>query len=116
MASSRNNNTTGDYKEEMIRLEKTRLNTFYTGAVSNETICFPGDGLLGCRNTNLFLPNNSIDVETDLRGIGSTNLVTPKEKQTFIFHPFKVLDIQERNRTIIPEPLRIDKYSRPDLH
>jgi hypothetical protein len=39
-----------------------------------------------------------------------------KEKQTFIFHPFKILDIQERNRTIMPEPLVIDKYSRPTLH
>ena len=116
MASSRNNNTTGNYKQEMAQLEKTRTRTYYTGSVINDTICYPGNGLLGARNPTLLIPNNITDIETDLRGIGSTNLVSPKEKQTFIFHPFKILDIQERNRTIMPEPLVIDKYSRPTLH
>jgi hypothetical protein len=116
MASSRNNNTTGNYQQEMIQLEKTRTRTYYTGSVINETICYPGDGLLGARNPTLLIPNNMTDIETDLRGIGSTNLVTAKEKQSFTFHPFKILDIQERNRTIMPEPLVIYKYSRPTLH
>ena len=116
MASSRNNNTTGNYKQEMIQLEKTRSRTYYTGSAINDTICYPGNGLLGARNPTLLIPNNMTDIETDLRGIGSSNFVTPKEKQTFTFHPFKILDIQERNRTIMPEPLVIDKYSRPTLH
>ena len=75
MASSRNNNTIGNYKTEMIQQDKTRMHVYYTGSVINQTTCYPGDGLLGCRNPNLALANDFIDIETDLLGIGSTNLV-----------------------------------------
>ena len=116
MASSRNNNTIGNYKTEMIQQDKTRMHVYYTGSVINQTTCYPGDGLLGCRNPNLALANDFIDIETDLLGIGSTNLVNPKKSQQHTFHPFKVLDIQQRCKTFMPEPLIVNKYNRPLLN
>lgn len=113
MASSRNKNFIGNYNHEMIQLEKTRMHTYYTGSVINQITAYPGEGLLGCRNPNLVLSNNYADVETELFGIGSTNLVQPRKPQSFIFQQFKILDIQERNNIILPEPLFVAKNNRP---
>lgn len=116
MASSRNKNTSGNYKSEIEKLERFRTHTLYSGSVSNDTICYPGDGLLGCKNPNLVLLNNYADIESDLFGIGSTNLVNPKSVETHTFHSYKVLDIQKRNTVILPEPLTVSKYNRPNFH
>ena len=113
MASSRNKNSIGNYKHEMIQLEKARTHTYYTGSAINNTTCYPGEGLLGCRNPNLVLLNNYADIETELFGIGSTNLVQPRNPHAFVFQQFKILDIQERNKAILPEPLFVSKSNRP---
>jgi hypothetical protein len=91
------------------------MHLHYTGSVINQTTCYPGDGLLGCRNPNFAIANDFIDIETKLLGIGSTNLVNPNREKKHTIHSFKVLDIQERCKTIMPEPLVIDKYNRPLL-
>lgn len=116
MASSRNKNSIGNYKHEMIQLEKTRMHTYYTGSSIHQTTTYPGDGLLGCRNPNLALSNNYADIETDLFGIGSTNLVAPRIPQAFTFQTFKVLDIQERSPVIMPLPLVVNKNNRPSFY
>lgn len=116
MASSRNKNTRGNYECEIKELDRFRIHTLYTGSVSNDTTCYPGDGLLGCRNPNLVLLNNYADIETELFGIGSTNLINPKNVENHTFHPFKVLDIQQRNKVILPEPLVVSKYNRHNFH
>jgi hypothetical protein len=116
MASSRNRNTTGNYEFEMQELNRFRNHILYKGSVSNDTTYYPGNGLLGCKNPNLILSNNYADIETVLFGIGSTNLVNPKKVENFIFHPFKILDVQERTKAILPEPLVVSKYNRPNFY
>lgn len=116
MASSRNKNTVGNYNQEISENDKFTTHSQYIGSVSNDTTCYPGHGLLGCRNPNLVMLNNYIDIETELFGIGSTNLVNPKKNQEHVFHPFKILDIQHHNPVIMPEPLVVNKYNRPNLH
>jgi hypothetical protein len=113
MASSRNKNSVGNYRQEMIQIEKTRTHTYYTGSVINQITSYPGEGLLGCRNPNLILSNDYTDIETELFGIGSTNLVQPRKPQIYDFKQFKVLDIQERSNIILPQPLIVSKNNRP---
>lgn len=117
MASSRNKNTPGNYVFEMNEHNRFRNHILYKGSVSNDAVYYPGDGLLGCRNPDLALLNNYTDIETSLFGIGSTNLVNPKsDDEVFVFHPFKIIDIQERNKVILPQPLVVNKHNRPDFN
>jgi hypothetical protein len=60
------------------------------------------------------LCQNQVDVETELFGIGSTNLVTPKtEEVTPIMTDLMTVHFAKRLPVILPEPLVIYKNERP---
>jgi hypothetical protein len=113
MASTRNKNTPGDYFLE----QKQNTNICaYSGYIrSSEPIqtYFPGNGLLAGRVAPTNLSNNSCDIETQLFGIGSNNLVNPKNHVTPEIKSMKSLNIIERLPVLIPEPLIIEKNQRP---
>ncbi len=80
MASTRNNNTRSDYKLQQHQFEKTRN---YMITPFNDTIIkvqYPMFGINYQSAPAIQLSNNSVDLESELYGIGSTNLVKPKEK------------------------------------
>jgi|TARA_B110000285_G_scaffold222712_1_gene277229 hypothetical protein len=113
MASTRNRNTNGDYNLEQSQNNRTFENLTYTHyGVSSQTH-LPGNGLLQGRIGSDSLSFNAADIESQLRGIGSTNLVenkTPIEPRIKTLVP---LNIYERSKIQLPEPLVIENGQRP---
>ena len=59
------------------------------------------------------LSSNACDIESQLFGIGSTNLVNPKKHVQPKFHDVKSLNMIDRLPMVIPEPLIVEKNQRP---
>ena len=115
MASTKNKNTFGNYRaEQFINTSIDSYSTYVNGgsalAYSNH---LAGDGLLMGKNARSTLCNNYIDVESQLFGIDATNLVNPKMDVTPEFRYVQSLNIINRLPVLIPEPLIVDKYQRP---
>lgn len=113
MASTQSLNTLGNYNQEQIAFQKQRNYDEYLGRVVNHKTCIPGNGLLGGRVPAMILSRNYTNIETELFGIGSTNLVSPKPPVTPHINHLKTLDIFDKDKIIIPEPLVVSKYQRP---
>lgn len=115
MASTRNKNEAGDYKQQQSinhRIDNymSYINSAPAQAYTNH---FPGDGLLMGSNARESFCHNYVDVETELFGIGSTNLVKPRAKITPQLETPKSLNIIDRLTVLVPEPLIIQKDNRP---
>jgi len=113
MSSTRNKNNPGDY-----RLEQNINNNIDSYSLNNisaiaSTNYLAGDGLLTCKNPRTTLCGNYCDVESQLFGIGSTNLVTPKEQVYPELKTIQSLNIINRIPVIIPEPLIVENGQRP---
>jgi hypothetical protein len=112
MASTRNRNTTGNYKLEQ-NINKGQAiyftNTLYSVPVET---CLPGDGLLTGRIGHNTLSYNGNDIESFLFGIGSTNLEEIKPDPIPQIKTLKSLNIINRSPVIIPEPLVIKTGQR----
>jgi hypothetical protein len=112
MSATRNKNTQGDYRQE--RLENIHLNVLnkYTGKTANEQTFLPGNGLLTGRMGHSQLSYNGCDIESQLLGIGSTNLETPTILSAPSLKQMKSLSIIDRLPVFLPEPLIISKTER----
>ena len=113
MASTRNRNDPGDYAQECRRYTQ-HANSCY-GAPVVATVYHPGSGLIGHRCPATQLADNAVDVESMLRGIGATNLVTPTlpvEAHTRILPTW---EFRERPVLVMPEPLQGAQGARPGL-
>jgi hypothetical protein len=113
MASTRNKNTPGDYELEQninthIDAYKTMRSSTY--AFNNY---FAGDGLLAGKTPREVICSNYCDVESELFGIGTTNLVKPKAPVVPSFNPVKSLNVIDRIPVIIPQPLVVENGQRP---
>jgi len=115
MASTRSKNTPGDYRAERNitnnSVDYLTNKTYSYG--SPLTSYYPGDGLLQGKVASENLSHNNIDIETQLFGIGSTNLVNAKVNQSPELKPLHSLSVIDRLPIIIPEPLVIRKDQRP---
>ena len=115
MASTRSKNTPGNYKAE-INISNNTVD-YYTNKTysygSPLTTYYPGDGLLQGRVASENLSHNNIDIETQLFGIGSTNLVQHKINYSPEIKPLQSLSIIDRTHVLIPEPLVIQPNQRP---
>jgi hypothetical protein len=113
MASTRNKNAPGDYSLEQQSYNK--IGTYIIEPLYGEPAqqSFAGDGILMGRMPSRHLSNNYCDVESQLFGIGSTNLVTPKSLTTPEFKSVKSLNIIDKIPVILPDPLIVDKDRRP---
>lgn len=114
MASTRNKNTTQDYKLEKRKIfnsENYIINNDY--ALSNRTR-LPDFGLNMPHMPRDKLANNAVNIESALFGIGSTNLVEPQQP----VHP-EIIDngfdksILDKLPLIVPDPLQHNKNDRP---
>jgi hypothetical protein len=113
MSSTRNKNTIGDYQlEQREQKEKERYSTYLPFREPINSY-YAGDGLLGGRMASNVLSVNNCDIESQLFGIGSTNLVNPKANITPILKSIKSLNIIEKSPIILPDPLIIEKNQRP---
>ena len=115
MASTRNRNTQGNYELEQWSLEQSRVQQSYTYQPNGQAITthFAGDGLIGQWMPPTLLSDNSVDVESFLRGVGTTNLVSPKPDTQVQSKPIAQLAIFNKTPLMLPKPLYIEPEQRP---
>jgi len=115
MASTRNRNTPGNYEAEENGNRQFRdyrsYETAQNYAVPAETH-FPGNGLVGMKTARRNLSQNYCDVESFLFGIGSTNLVSPKQDPTPEINRLNSLNIIDKTPLIMPETHTIPANQR----
>ena len=112
MASTRNRNTEGNYKlEQDINIGQGKYFTYENSRVPVQTL-YPGNGLLMGQVGYSGLAYNGTDIESFLRGIGSTNLVEPNTEPIPQYKSLKSLNLFVHNPTIIPEPLVVKSGER----
>ena len=92
MASTRNRNTTSDYKLEQLQNTNHLENNLYINYGRPNSECFP-ELYIPSKLSRDALANNPVDIESTLRGIGASNLVKPCETptpslRTLHFKPF----------------------------
>ena len=113
MASTRNINTPGDYRQTQAALEARRAHVAYAGARVCDTVCLPGNGLLAGRMGHAQLAHNGADIEAFLFGIGASNLVAPPPRLEPQMRALKSLSIISRGEVVLPEPLVVRPLQRP---
>ena len=117
MASTRNRNTTSDYKLEQLQNTNHIENNLYLHSASGRpnSECFP-ELYNPSKLSRDALANNPVDIESTLRGIGSSNMVNPCEPpapslRTLPFKPF----FDRPQAVIMPYPLVMDNNQRPQI-
>ena len=117
MASTRNKNDKGNYQSDERSKEDQRLylNFKHQGNGQAYTNHFAGDGLLMGQMGASNLSYNFCDIDSYLKGIGSTNLVAPIPKIEPQIKPLESLSIMDKVPLLLPERLVIDKNQRPQL-
>lgn len=115
MASTSSKNTPGNYaQEQTINNRIDNYMTYINSAPSKAyTSNFPGNGLLMGNNARESFCHNYTDVESELLGISSTNLVKPRASYVPQYDVPKSLNIADRLPVLIPEPLIVEKNNRP---
>lgn len=112
MASTRNKNTRGNYCMEQWSLEKHAAFPVYTSARVPVESMIAGDGLVHGRMGGSELAYNAVDIETQLFGIGSTNLVNPKAVVNLHLKNLPSLSVMDRLLVILPEHLVVQENQR----
>ena len=115
MASTRNNNTPGDYCYQQKQYALSRQHLMYpnsqAGAAYDTKL--PGRGLNPGQIPDYKLSYNGIDIESFLFGINSTNLVN----RAPIFKPelkkLPSVNLFEVQPTVMPIPFIMDTTQRP---
>ncbi len=105
MASTRNRNTREDYILEQNKYAHQfefydHNASSFLGVAYNTML--PGDGLVGMKADSRVLSRNYCDIETELFGIGSTNLVEPKSAVTPNVYKLDSVNISKKLPQHIP--------------
>ena len=117
MASTSNKNTTGNYDAEQrqYRDHLAFQQYIHNSAGQAYTTHLPGNGLLAGQVYSANFSKNNIDIESFLRGTGTTNLVEP-EQSTNVTPEVIGLDslhMHEKLPVILPRNLIIENNQRP---
>ena len=105
MASTRSRNTPGNYvSEQQINNLQNDYFSFDKSAFYGivPSTYFPGQGLVGMKTAGMNLASNSADIESQLFGIGSTNLVTPLMPIAPDVYQLNSLNIAYKAPVIVP--------------
>tara|TARA_B100001287_G_C22683986_1_gene532160 strand:+ start:112 stop:468 length:357 start_codon:yes stop_codon:yes gene_type:complete len=116
MSSTRKVNNYDDYVIEQNANLKTNqyLTTVEYGIPS--TTHFPGEGLLQGQVAPTKISANYCDIESSLRGIGSSNLVEPQKPVKPIIYNPKSLDTTDyKTPVIMPDPFTLLANQRPNI-
>ena len=119
MASTRNNNTRCNYKLEQNSNNRAINHNLFenssSGVAYNNAI--PEFFYTPSHLPRQFFTHNSIDIESALRGINSSNLVDEPPLVTPIFKPITFNCFFEHSGEVIkPEKLVIEKNQRPNFN
>ena len=115
MASTRNKNTKSDYLVEKEDNKRYIDYINYLHSSSGPAIDpkIPNGGSAPpSRLSRDYLCGNAIDVESRLRGIGSTNLVIPQDKIIPKINKHENISFFDRGYTVIPDPLIVEENQR----
>ncbi len=115
MASTRNNNTMSDYS---LQLQANFRNYGYTSYIHSQHgipthTVIPSLGYTPSHLSRNALSHNPVEIESALFGIGSTNLVTPKEPTQPELISVPVKDFFVRTPLIMPKALVLEHDQRP---
>lgn len=112
MASTRDKNAPGNYK-----LEKqgniTRINYRVSEYGRPMASYHPGDGLLAAKTSRWELSQNACDIESQLFGIGSSDLENSRPVVQPALNKLKSLSIIDKADVILPEPVKVSSINRP---
>jgi len=115
MASTRNKNCAADYKLEQRKMAESCLYNAYefsqVGRAYNNAI--PDVGITPSHMPRSAFSNNSVDIESALKGINSTNLVKPAAPTVPNLKIMPNVAFFDRMQCILPKPLDIAKDQRP---
>ena len=118
MSSTRNKNSQLNYNLEKSNTEKLIQETLYIHSSSGRPIteCIPSIGYTPSHISRDALANNAIDIESQLRGIGSTNLESACEVVVPSLRTLEFKDYFDRSQSVImPYPLVYENNQRPLL-
>lgn len=115
MASTRNNNTPGNYCQQQSAYAHARQETIYKHAAHGEAYDtkWAGNGLNPGQLPWNTMSENAPDIESFLFGINSTNLVTPQPNLVPEIKNLQSANIFDKGPTFIPQPLVVEKGQRP---
>jgi hypothetical protein len=118
MTSTRNKNSQLNYNLEKSNKEKLLREKLYLHSSSGRptTECIPSIGYTPSHISRDALANNAIDIESQLRGIGSTNLETPCQVVIPSLRTLDFKDFFERQQSVVmPYPMVYENNQRPML-
>ena len=115
MASTRNRNTPGNYNLEQREYKQSEVYTLYPnsqyGAAYRNAL--PTVGIMPSHMPREAFSRNSVDIESALYGINSTNLVAPQTPVAPKLIQLPEVAYFERIPFILPNPLVVENKQRP---
>lgn len=110
-------NSSGWYKQEQQAIGKQFSHNSWKYKCISENTAFPCAGINMPMMTNGFnnniLTNNAADIESQLFGIGSNNLVKPKKQVTPSYNCIDNIKFFNTLKTVLPDPLVVENNQRP---
>jgi hypothetical protein len=115
MASTRNNNCPSDYclQQKSYADGRNYLDYKYSQAGRAYNTSIPCLGIMPSHMPREAFSCNSVEIESSLLGINSTNLVNPQKPIEPELKEMQFTSYFERLSTIMPEPMVIEKSQRP---
>jgi hypothetical protein len=118
MANTRNRNTPCEYRQFVRMQERQFTHTTYAHSSSGESCSVkqPGAGFNPGQFSRDALSHNPVAIESQLFGIGATDLVDPRPPVTPRLKRLGTEDLYERSRvTYMPRPLVVSTTQRPSM-
>lgn len=115
MASTRNNNTPGNYCLQQKQFAQNTQYTLYPNSQYGNAYDtkLPGIGVNPGQIPWNQLSYNPVEIESSLFGINSTNLVNPQSVVQPELRKLTSANFFEKSPIILPNPLVVEKNQRP---
>ena len=113
MSSTRNRNSASDYILEQRQYRKGFQYYTNLASVESSNTLLPGNGLLAGRIAATNFAFNNVDIESQLYGIGSSNMVSAKPIVKMDAKNIKSLNIADRIKTFVPRDFVFEGGQRP---
>ena len=120
MASTRNKNSSSDFKIEQKTQHLARtyvaFENGYAGKAYEPALTLESVGILPSRMSREIFSSNSVDIDSALFGINSTNLV--ESQAAVVPHLTNLPEVKffDRMALFMPDPLVVEKHARPFQH
>lgn len=116
MSSTRLKNSKGEYACWKYRNTKAQESQLYAGQGAPHFVAHPGVGILGAHMPPTALSSNAADIESALRGLGSTNLEAPKTATQPQLLCLPMTHIYRPATVMVPDPLVVEANPRHSVY